>query len=149
LAAAQEQFQTAVNASAGHLQKDLDYTGDQVNKLVLRLATEIVSRELERYHMGLTRLHDQATAEMRAISQEISQHKEELKAQLDQEIKAEKLNLIKQIDGKLADAVASFLLETLGHNADLGSQAPYLITTLEEHKADFKREVADDAAAAK
>ena len=50
------------------------------------------------------------------------------------EITAEKEVLIKLANAKLADAVASFLIETLGHNVDLGAQSAYLTEMLEEHK---------------
>jgi hypothetical protein len=40
--------------------------------------------------------------------------------------------------------VASFLNETLQHNVDLGGQTEYLLSMLEEHKADFIREVGSD-----
>jgi len=41
--------------------------------------------------------------------------------------------------------VASFLTETLQHNVDLGAQSAYLTAMLEEHKADFAKEVADES----
>ncbi len=61
------------------------------------------------------------------------------------EILDDKQRLTQQIDTRLGDAVASFLLETLGHNVDLGAQTAYLTSLLEEHKADFQREVTDEA----
>ncbi len=61
------------------------------------------------------------------------------------EILDDKQRLTQQIDAKLGDAVASFLLETLGHNVDLGAQTAYLTALLDEHKEDFKREVTDEA----
>ena len=57
---------------------------------------------------------------------------------------AEKQQLIAQIDTKLADAVTSFLVETLGHNVDLGAQSDYLISVLDEHKAEFTKRVTDE-----
>jgi F0F1-type ATP synthase membrane subunit b/b' len=79
----------------------------------------------------------------------MEKHKGELKAKMEQEIAAEKQRLVRQIDAKLADAVGSFLLETLRHNVDLGSQKDYLVAMLEEHKADFIKEVGDETPAAK
>jgi hypothetical protein len=54
-------------------------------------------------------------------------------------------NLVKQLATEMADAVGSFLQEALQHNIDLGEQSAYLVSVLEEHKADFIKEVADEA----
>jgi hypothetical protein len=43
----------------------------------------------------------------------------------------------------LGDAVASFLIDTLQHEVDLGAQTNYLIKTLDEHKDELKKEVDD------
>lgn len=143
--ASETQFQTALNHSATKFLHDLEATSSQMNKLVGQLGTEIIGDELERYHKELTQLRKQAETGMGNISKEIAQHQDELKSQLDQEMAAEKQRLLKQIDTKLADAVGSFLLETLQHNIDLGAQSPYLIEILKEHKADFMREIVDEA----
>jgi hypothetical protein len=140
----QAQFEVAVERSAAQLQKSLVATNDQINDLVMRLATDVVSDELERYKADIAALHKQTQADMSGISAEVSKHQEELKAQIKQELEAEKQKLVAQIDTKLADAVGSFLLEALGHNVDLGSQSAYLLQMLEEHKADFMKEVGSE-----
>jgi uncharacterized protein YaaR (DUF327 family) len=144
LNASQEQFEAAVKNSAAQLKDNLEYTNQQINDLVMRLATEVVSSELERYKEELAALQGQAKADMGSIRTEITKHEDELKAKMAQEIDAEKQRLIKQIDTKLADAVGSFLSETLQHNIDLGSQSAYLVAMLEEHKADFIKEVGNE-----
>ena len=58
-------------------------------------------------------------------------------------ILAEKKQIMARIDTKLSDSVASFLLETLGHEVDLGAQQTYLTKMLEEHKDDFKRSLSE------
>jgi hypothetical protein len=139
--ASQKQFHDILDQSAGKMQQDLNVTTGHVNNLVLRLASEIVSGELERYRADLAKLHEQASAKMGGISQEVAKHEEDVKAKITQEIEAEKQRLISQIDTKLADAVGSFLLEALGKNVDLGSQSTFLTQLLEEHKGEFVKEV--------
>jgi hypothetical protein len=142
--AAEAQFVAAVNNSAGQLQNDLVSTNGQINDLVMRLATDVVSSELEHYKTELSKLQTQAAADMSGVRVEVTKHEEELKAKMAQEIEAEKQKLLKQIDTKLADAVGSFLTETLQHNIDLGTQSAYLVQMLEEHKADFVKEVGSE-----
>ncbi len=142
-------FQNILNQSAAALQQDLRVTAQKIDSMVNRLATQIVTGELERYRTDLAQLHKQAEVDMSGIKKEVAGYQEQAKAKIAQELQAEKLQLIKQIDTKLGDAVASFLTETLGHDIDLGSQSAYLVELLEQHKADFKAEVADDTQPAK
>ena len=66
----------------------------------------------------------------------------ELEAAMNAEVTAEKQFLINLANAKLADAVASFLVETLGHNIDLGTQTTYLTAMLEEHKEEILKGIA-------
>jgi hypothetical protein len=141
----EEQFKSALNQTTAKLQEDLGVTAGHINNLVMRLASEIVSGELERYREDLSKLHEQANANMGGVSSEVQKHEEEVKAKITQELEAEKQHLLKQIDTKLADAVGSFLSEALAHNIDLGTQSAYLVQLLEEHKADFVNEVQNGA----
>lgn len=143
LKTAEANFKAALDTSASKLHHELDDTSVQLNKLVEHMGAEIVGNELERYRKELIGLRQKAEAGMAGIKDEVAKHEEEIKAKMAQEVEAEKLRLIKQIDTKLADAVASFLLDTLQHNVDLGAQSAYLTSLLEEHKADFSKEVAE------
>jgi hypothetical protein len=143
--ASQKQFQEILNQSAGKMQQDLGVTTAHVNNLVLRLASEVVSGELDRYRQDLAKLHEQAHANIAGISQEVAKHEEEVKSKITQELETEKQRLLSQIDTKLADAVGSFLLEALGKNVDLGSQNVFLMQMLEEHKSDFVQEVKNES----
>lgn len=138
---ATQQFQAILQRSASKFQFDLEASSEQIDGLVKRLAGEIVAGEMERYRLELHKLHQQADTDMGNVRREMANHESELKTKFAQEMEAEKQRLIKQIDTRLGDAVASFLIEVLGHNVDLGSQAEYLVGLLEEHKAEFIKEV--------
>jgi F0F1-type ATP synthase membrane subunit b/b' len=144
----QSKFESAINHAVAQLHDELEDSAVQANEMVKHLAAEIVAGEMERYRVELGRLREDAGKQMGAISQEVSKYETDLKAKMAAELEAEKQRLIKQIDTKLADAVGSFLTETLGHNVDLGEQSAYLISILEEHKADFIKEVGPNEAAA-
>lgn len=145
----QEHFKVALNASVDQLEKDLTTTAGLLDKLVKRLGAEIVGDELERYRVELTTLRKQAQTALSTVKTEVDAHRAELEQQTAQALAAEKQRLVQQIDTKLADAVGSFLTETLQHGVDLGAQETYLKQMLEEHKADFLKEVADEPRTAK
>ena len=148
LQASQANFQAVLDHSAAELQHDLETTSVRINKLLEQLGTNIVGNELENYRLELTQLRKKAEVGMGAIKAEVAKHQAEIQAKLAHEMELEKQRLVQQIDTKLADAVGSFLIETLQHNIDLGAQSPYLTSMLEEHKTDFVKEVADEAQAA-
>ena len=159
----QAQFEAVLNHSAEDLEHDLEKTGSELNRVLQKIGANIVGTEMERYRLQLDQIRKDAAVAIGNAQDEMSKHQAELKAALKdeqtevraklaeeiaaekqrvvQEILAEKQQIIKQIDTKLADAVASFLLETLGHNVDLGAQMAYLTSMLEEHKADFIAQV--------
>jgi F0F1-type ATP synthase membrane subunit b/b' len=153
---AQANFEKVLDQTAGHLQKDLDDTGSKINKLLDRLSAEIISNELEHYRTDLEKLRKQITEDVTTARAEVTGQEAQLKAKLSQEIdlekqralhqvELEKQRLMQQIDTKLADAVASFLLDTLQHNVDLGAQSDYLVAQLEEHKTELIKGVAGEA----
>jgi F0F1-type ATP synthase membrane subunit b/b' len=157
---AAKQFEKILERSASELQKDMQATGSQLNTLLEKLGTNMVEQELKRYRDSLEDLRTQTETTLHNAQADITTHqaeldtqfevrKAELEAKLTEEMAAEKQRLLSQIDTKLADAVASFLLETMQHNVDLGAQTPYLTKLLEEHKADFAREVGDAPTASK
>lgn len=156
LEVSQEKFEAVLDHSAIELEHDLGIVSGQLNKRLEKLGAEIVSNELERYHGDIEKLRSQAEAAIGGAQTEIAAHQTALRAKLAEEIAVEKeqllqqladekQQLLQQIDTKLADAVASFLVETLQHNVDLGEQGAYLTALLEEHKADFKRGLSDEA----
>lgn len=142
-------FQDVLNNSAAQLEASLGSTASQLDGLLKQLGTEIVGNELERYRTELQQLRTQAQADMGTIKTAIESRRTELEEQLQQELAVEKQRLIAQIDTKLADAVSSFLVETLQHNIDLGAQEPYLRSMLEAHKQEFMQEVVDEPDASK
>lgn len=149
LEVAQANLQTVLDRAAAQLTRDLNSTEARLTKQMEKLGTDIVGKEMERYHAELDKLRQEASQATGGAQAELNQHQAELKAKMAEEVEAEKQRLLQQLDTKLADAVTSFLLETLQHNVDLGAQSDYLIAMLDEHKDDFKRRVGDEAPTAK
>jgi hypothetical protein len=156
---AEATFLAELNRATLELQTDLKATATQLNQQLGQVGAEVTAAERERYMAMLEEIRRQTETSLKAAEAEIAQHQADLKAKLTEEqtalqakmaesMAAEQAALTKQIDTKLADAVASFLTETLQHNVDLGAQTNYLIATLNEHKDEFKREVQDGEAPA-
>jgi hypothetical protein len=142
---AQKDFERVLKRSATELQTDLASSSEHITKQVDTFSNEVIKQELTNYRAKIAELEKQTETVVNGMHQEITSHQEDLKAKLTESVEAEKQRLVQQIDTKLGDAVASFLSETLQHNVDLGAQAPYLVSVLEEHKAELAKEVAGEA----
>jgi exonuclease VII large subunit len=134
---AQDDFKAVLDKSADELQADLTKTATELNAQLEKLGASVVTSETQRYQTMLEALRTQAETVITTAQADISDHQTDLKSKLTANVTAEQQRLIAQIDTKLADAVSSFLTETLQHNIDLGAQTPYMIATLEEHKAEL------------
>jgi hypothetical protein len=138
----QANIQTMADHFSTRMQKDLNLTENRLTDLLARIGTEVIGREMERYRLELVKMHQQNQVVAKNEEDAMGQREKEMEAKLNQEMIAEKQRLIQQLDTKLADAVSSFLIEAMQHNVDLGAQNDYLMSELEKHKEDLKREVA-------
>lgn len=152
---AKDRFSKTIDHSAKQLEGALDATSSKLSVQLDKLGADIVSNEMKRYRTSVEALQVQTENNLSNASSEIAKHQAELKSKIDDhqkdleekmkiELEQEKQMLISQIDTKIADAVTSFLVETLQHNVDIGAQTEYIIATLEEHKSDLKKEVSDE-----
>jgi len=149
-------FQSVLNRSATTLERDLKTTTSKMTKQLDKVGSEIILSEMKRYRGDLEALRKQAEAIIENAQRDVVEHQDELKtemakkqadleAKLKDEIIAEKQELAGQIDSKLSNAVASFLVETMQHEIDLGAQTAYLTKMLDEHKAELVKELMDEA----
>lgn len=141
LADAKKDFEKVLRQSALELSQDLQSTAADIKQKVQELGTDAVAKELENYRAKIAELQQQTETTVGAMHQEITSHQEDLKAKMTEAVAAEKQHMIEQMDTKLADAVTSFLTETLQHDVDLGAQTTYLTKMLEEHKAELTKGV--------
>jgi len=156
---AETNFQGIVNRSALQLQHDLGITGTQLNKLLEKFGSEVLDDEMRLFRANVADIRantqgslgaaeEQIAVQQKAILEtlakrqaeldtRLSTRQAELEAELEQSFAAQKDDLTKRLNEKMNDAVLAFLLESLGHEIDLGSQADYLIATLEANKAEL------------
>ena len=156
---AEAHYQTILDRSAAELEKNLLATTSQLSKQLDSVSRSVIRDEAEQYQKALQELRQTANAALADINTETSrQHMDftskleakqaELEAKLVEQYETRLTDITKrlneqeaarqaELDAKLADAVISFLQETLPHEVDLGAQVPYLLATLDEHKAEL------------
>ncbi len=148
LETAESNFQKVLERTAIALQGELDNTSKHINAELEKFGAKIINDEMTRYNQDLDKLMHQTEVSLNSAQTDIDKHQAELtskiaeqqtilEAQLAEKMAAQEQTMLQNLDTKLADAVASFLTETLQHNVDLGAQSTYLTTMLDEHKAEI------------
>lgn len=127
------EYQTKLEGELSQHQADAD------KKLADRQAELL--QKLETNHAKLAEYQSLLEAELAKAQTKQTELYTQMEAKLTEEMAAKKQFLSSQLDTKLADAIGSFLTETLGKNVDLGAQTSYLTAMLEEHKDELKQEV--------
>jgi hypothetical protein len=149
LEAAEANYQNVLNKAAVDLQHDLATTAGKLNEQLGAVGGTIIQDELKKNQTQMDATAGVVSKKLAAQEAELEssliKSTEELQARLAEELANEKQRLAQLLDTKLADAVASFLVETLGKEVDLGAQAAYLTATLEAHKAELIKGVTDEA----
>lgn len=149
-------FQAVLNRSATTLERDLKTTTTKLTKQMDKIGSNIILTEMKRYRSDLEAMRKQAESIIEEAQRDVVEHQSELKAELAKrqseleiklrsEIEAEKQELSRRLNTSLSDAVSAFLIETMKHEVDLGSQAEYITKVLDEHKAELIKEIMDEA----
>lgn len=152
LKAAEVHFEAVLTHATGEFHKDLKQTATSLNHRLTMLGTTMIDQEMKDYKAKLGELTTQLEGSLQAsqanivaaqaaATAKLAEQQAALDTKLTEEVAAEKERLLADIDTKLADAVSSFLIETLGHEVDLGAQASYLTSMLDEHKDAIIKEV--------
>ncbi len=102
---------------------------EKIEAELVRHQTELESALKER-EVSLAKIQTE-------LDTSLASRRQELEAKLTEEMAKKRAFLTSQLEEKLSDAVSSFLLEAMQHSIDLGAQATYLTTLLEEHKAEL------------
>jgi hypothetical protein len=147
--AAEANYQNVLNKAAVDLQRDLETTAAKLNEQLGAVGGTIIQEELKKNQTQMDATAGVVSKKLAAQEAELEssliKSTEEMQARLAEELANEKQRLAQLLDTKLADAVASFLVETLGKEVDLGAQAAYLTSMLEAHKDELIKGVTDEA----
>lgn len=154
LAQSEKQFENILARSRHDLEEELTDTGEKLSTQLDKMGSQIIAEEMVEYRGAISQLEAEATAaiekshkETAAAQDEIDKlvlaKQAELEIKLTKDIADKKKQLTEKIETSLNDAVLSLLLETLGHNVDLGAQEKYLLETLEAHKEELKQGVTE------
>jgi len=136
-------YEAKITESVTTFGSDLQATSRRLSEQVSRLTTTVIEEELEAYQKTLEQVRKSATEAMGQIHQAVEHQRVELRQGMEAELAAEKKALADKFDTKLGDIVSSYISESLGSGVDLGAQMQFILTSLEAHKADIRKDLLD------
>lgn len=136
-------YQQAIDKSAETFSADLRGTSAKLSEQVTRLTTKVIEEELEAYQKTLEEVRQVATGAMNQIREAVEHQRIELRQGMEQELATERQHLADKFDAKMGDVIASYISESLGSGVDLGAQMQFILTSLESHKSDIRKDLLD------
>lgn len=134
-------FEQAVSHAGERFNSDLDGTSERLNQLIIKLTTEVVEKELEQYRQSLVKAREEAVASLHKMQDEVSKQETSIKADLDAVVEQRRTFMLDQLDKRIGQVVAGYLVESLGRGVDLGAQQAYLLDSLERNKEALKKDI--------
>lgn len=120
---------------------DLKGTSAKLSEQVSRLTTQVIEEELTAYQKTLEQVREVATDAMEKIHQAVEHQRIELRDGMEAELATERQHLADKFDAKMGDVVASYISESLGSGVDLGAQMQFILTSLEKHKDEIRKDM--------
>lgn len=141
---AQLQLTNTVKGMDQNLQTALQSSYQQLLEGIEQEATKIINGELEQYRQTIAEARNSAANISKEAEKQLIEAKESIQEEAQAAVREEKQQMLQRVDDKLSDVVVNYLVEALGEHVDLGSQKDYILSQLEAHKEDIKKDVNDE-----
>ncbi len=127
-------FEKIIGENAMFLQQDLRLTTSQLNEYMKDEITQKLKEEFAKYEESIMDAKQLAIESIQKTNTAIDEQRQQLGQQLQQEITAEKQNLLKRFEDNMADIVNHYVLAAVGDQIDLNDQLDYILADLESNK---------------
>ena len=134
-------YESKIGEATATFGADLKNTSTRLSEQVSRLTTSVIEEELESYQKTLQEVRATAVEAMDKIRSAVEGQRIELRQGMEADLAAEQAKLAAKFDTKMGDIVASYIAESLGGGVDLGAQMQFIMTSLEAHKEDLKKDL--------
>ncbi len=140
----ERETEAAIDKASASLQGELDKSLGRVGQNVGDLSDKIVQDELTKYQNALEEVRQASIEKLSEVQQAIDKRRIELEQALTDDVAAEKAKVLERFNKQIGEVVSAYLIEALGAGVDLGAQSSYILTTLEENKAEILKALEHD-----
>lgn len=134
-------FEKIIGENAMFLQQDLRLTTSQLNDYMKTEITQKLKEEFDKYEQSIMDAKQLAIESIQKTNTAIDEQREQLSAQLQQQVATEKEQLIKRFEQNMTDIVNHYVLAAIGNQIDLNDQLEYILADLETNKQEIIEDI--------
>lgn len=127
-------FEKIIGENAMFLQQDLRLTTSQLNEYMKTEITKKLQDEFNKYEQSIMDAKQLAVESIQKTNAAIDEQRQAMSQQVQQEILAEKQQIIARFEQNMTDIVNHYVLAAVGDQIDLNDQLDYILADLEANK---------------
>jgi hypothetical protein len=138
-------FEKIIGENAMFLQQDLRLTTSQLNEYMKGEITRTLQEEFAKYEQSINDAKQLATDSLRKTQEMLEQERQTMSAKLEQDVAAQREQLIKRFEENMADIVNHYVMQAIGNQIDLSDQLEYILGDLEANKQAITEDIRSGA----
>lgn len=138
-------FEKIIGENAMFLQQDLRLTTSQLNEYMKDEITRKLKEEFAKYEQSIMDAKELAIESIQKTNDAIDEQRKVLGQEVQQELLAEKKQLIEHFETNMAEIVNHYVLAAIGNQIDLNDQLEYILADLEANKSAIIEDVRNGA----
>jgi hypothetical protein len=127
-------FEKIIGENAMFLQQDLRLTTSQLNEYMKSEITSKLKEEFNKYEQSIMDAKQLAIESIQKTNAAIDEQRQQMGQQVQQEILAEKQQILKHFEDNMAEVVNHYVLAAVGDQIDLSDQLEYILNELSANK---------------
>ena len=127
-------FEKIISENAMFLQQDLRLTTSQLNEYMKDEITKNLKDEFSKYEQSINDAKQLAIESIQKTNSAIDEQRQLLGQQVQQQIAAEKQQLVERFEQNMTDIINHYVLAAIGNQIDLSDQLEYILADLEANR---------------
>lgn len=127
-------FEKIISENAMFLQQDLRLTTSQLNEYMKDEITRNLKEEFAKYEQSINDAKQLAIESIQKTNTAIDEQRQQLGEQVQQQIVAEKQQMVERFEQNMTDIVNHYVLAAIGDQIDLSDQLEYILADLEANR---------------
>lgn len=134
-------FESIINENAMFLKQDLQLTASQLNEFMQDSIKRVLKEEFAKYEESIDNAKQLAVESIEKTQQVLEEQRQQMSAQLAEEVASEKKRIITKFDENMQQVVNHYLLDAVGNEIDLADQLEFIYRQLEDNKAALSEDI--------
>lgn len=127
-------FEKIIGENAMFLQQDLRLTTSELNEYMKAEITKKLREEFDKYEQSIMDAKQLAIDSIEKTNKAIDEQRAVLSKQVQDQIDAEKAQLIQRFTDNMAEIINHYVMLAIGNQIDLSDQLEYIVGEFESHK---------------